>query len=71
MAVSPISVDGIYESEDVALMRDAIEAVCAELGIQSCERDRREAIATRVMHAWMAGGRMPLNLVNAGLESRH
>ena len=70
MAVFPTSAYGIYESEDIALMHDAIEAVCTELGISSTERDRREAIATNVMHAWMTGGRMPLNLVNAGLESR-
>jgi len=59
---------GIYDAEDLALMQGAIEAVCTELGIQSTDHARREAVAGRVMRTWRNGARMPLNLVHAGLD---
>ncbi|TWG96862.1 hypothetical protein L598_002400000330 [Mesorhizobium sp. J18] len=59
---------GIYDTEDLALMQDAIEAVCTELGIKSTDRAKREAVAGRVMRTWRNGARMPLNLVHAGLD---
>lgn len=68
MAGSERPNEGIYETEDMALMHDAIEAVCAELGIKPADHGRREAVAARVIHSWAAGGRTPLNLVNAGLN---
>lgn len=62
---------GIFETHELAIMQGAIEAVCAELGIKPTDRARREAVAGKVMLSWSAGGRMPLNLVAAGLDGAH
>lgn len=61
--------EGVYETEDMALMQAAIEAVCNELGIRPADSSRREAVANGVLHSWTAGGRFPLNLVSAGLSA--
>ncbi len=58
---------GGYNPQDMAVMRDAIEAVCGELGIARGSTARREAVAKRVMAAYDKGPRQPLNLVHAGL----
>jgi hypothetical protein len=58
---------GGYNPQDMAVMRDAIEAVCGELGIARGSTARREAVAKRVMAAYENGPRQPLNLVHAGL----
>lgn len=52
---------------DLARMRSVIKAVCDELGVQAREQARREAVAERVLDAYRHGGRLPLNLVAAGL----
>lgn len=59
---------GIFNTDELAVMQGAIEAVCAELGIKPTDSARREAVAGNVMRSWSAGGRMPLNLVAAGLD---
>ena len=59
---------GIYDSDDLALMHRAIEAVCAELGIEPTDIAAREVIAGHVMRSWSRGGRTPLSLVSAGLD---
>ncbi|MCR4268527.1 hypothetical protein [Nitratireductor sp. ZSWI3] len=59
---------GIYDAEDMAAMESAIEAVCSELGIGRSDRKTRERVAGHVMRSWADGRRMPLNLVQAGLD---
>ena len=56
-----------YNSQDMARMREAIDAVCGELGITDGSTAEREAVARRIMAAYDTGRRQPLNLVNAGL----
>ena len=56
-----------YNRSDMAAMRDAIDAVCGELGIAQTSTDAREEVAKRVMAAYDTGRRQPLNLVHAGL----
>lgn len=58
---------GGYNSRDMAIMRDAIDAVCGELGIARGSTAAREAVAKRVIAAYDTGRRQPLNLVHAGL----
>ncbi|WP_295814743.1 hypothetical protein [uncultured Nitratireductor sp.] len=60
---------GIYDADEMAAMENAIEAVCSELGIKRNDKKSRERIAGHVMRSWASGRRMPLNLVQAGLES--
>lgn len=48
-------------------MKQAIDAVCDELGVTPEESRRREAIARGVVAAYRHGRRLPLNLVDAGL----
>lgn len=59
-----------YNSQDMDRMREAIDAVCGELGIMRGSTAEREAVARRVMVAYATGPRYPLNLVNAGLGGR-
>ncbi|MDN2568473.1 hypothetical protein N1F89_19790 [Aquibium sp. A9E412] len=59
---------GIYDPDELERLHGAIEAVCTELGIEAADAVRREAVAGRVLHAWSRGGRLPLNLIEAGLE---
>lgn len=59
---------GIYEAEDIAAMEKAIEAVCSELGVGRGDRRAREHVAGNVMRSWASGRRMPLNLVQAGID---
>lgn len=69
MTGSGFSITGIYETEDMALMQAAIDAVCNELGIRQVDHHRREAVASGVLHSWTSGGRTPLSLVHAGLSA--
>jgi hypothetical protein len=69
MTASVRPIEGIYETEDMALMQAAIDAVCNELNITSADHGRREAVASSILMSWTAGGRMPLNLVQAGLSA--
>jgi hypothetical protein len=50
-----------------AVVKQAIEAVCAELGLEDGERARRRAVRERIVEAYRLGRRQPLNLVDAGL----
>ena len=59
---------GIYRPNEIDQMHDAIDAVCAELGIRPADLDRRERIAGSVMNEWARGRRTPLHLVRAGLD---
>jgi len=56
-----------YNRQDMAAMREAIDAVCGELGIARGSTEAREEVARRVMAAYATGRRHPLNLVHAGL----
>lgn len=47
----------------------AIEAVCAELGLGVRPDERRSRIASGIASTWRDGRRLPLNLVNAGLDA--
>jgi hypothetical protein len=60
-----------YNAQDMAQMRDAIDAVCGELGIARNSTAQREIVAKRVMAAYARGRRQPLNLVHAGLGDFH
>ncbi len=59
---------GIYEADEIMAMQQAIEAVCDELGIRHSDAKTRERVAGHVMRSWANGRRMPLNLVQAGLD---
>lgn len=59
---------GVYDAKDMAEISIAIDAVCAELGIDSTDKVRRERVAGRIMRSWASGRRMPLWLVQAGLD---
>lgn len=48
-------------------VRQALDAVCAELGIDYDEHDLRDAIAQGMEAAWRHGRTQPLYLVDAGL----
>ncbi len=47
----------------------AVEAVCSELGLVLRADARRERIASGITSTWRDGRRLPLNLVNAGLDA--
>jgi hypothetical protein len=47
----------------------AIEAVCAELGLGARSDERRSRVAFGITSTWCDGRRLPLNLVNAGLDA--
>lgn len=49
---------------DIAVVADV---VCRELGIATSEIKRRRAVEDRILRAYGAGCRQPLNLVTAGL----
>lgn len=59
---------GVFDAGDMSEMQNAIDAVCAELGVRETDRARRERIAGCVMQSWAAGHRTPLRLVSAGLD---
>lgn len=59
---------GVYDAKDLVEIRNAVEAVCAELGIDHKDQMGRERIATHVMRSWALGRRTPLGLVHAGLD---
>ncbi len=60
-----------YDRSDMSAMREAIDAVCGELGIARSSTAAREEVARRVMAAYATGRRHPLNLVHAGLGGIH
>ncbi|MDZ5698030.1 hypothetical protein [Chelativorans sp. M5D2P16] len=68
MQTSGMANVGVYDSKDLAEIRSAVEAVCAELGIDRADQVNRERVASRVMRSWSLGRRTPLGLVQAGLE---
>lgn len=59
---------GIFAPHELQSMQSVIDAVCAELGVQNREMERRKAVADRVMSAYRRGDRHPLTLVQAGLS---
>ena len=59
---------GVYDPDDMVEIRNAVEAVCAELGIERTDKVGRERVATHVMRSWALGRRTPLGLVHAGLD---
>ena len=50
-------------------VRQALDAVCREMGIRSSELKRRAAVARSIEAAWQAGRTQPLNLVDAGIQA--
>ncbi|WP_173931987.1 hypothetical protein [Chelativorans sp. Marseille-P2723] len=68
MLPSGMAEAGVYDAEDMMEIRNAVEAVCAELGIDRADQPSRERIATHVMRSWVLGRRTPLGLVQAGLD---
>ncbi|MCT7374857.1 hypothetical protein [Chelativorans salis] len=69
MATSGKAEIGIFDAEELAEIRTAVEAVCAELGIGRDDTKGREEVASRMMRSWVLGRRTPLGLVNAGLDA--
>lgn len=69
MFKSGISDLGVYDATDLASIRGAVEAVCAELGITREDQMSRERVASHIMRSWETGHRTPLGLVKAGLDS--
>lgn len=57
-----------FDREATARMREAADAVCAELGVTESGK-RREAIEGRIAHSWRNGRTQPLYLVHAGLQA--
>jgi len=53
--------------DELALTQPVIDAVCSELGITAREIARRRAVSERVYAAFRSG-RLPLNMVTAGLQ---
>ncbi|WP_163267835.1 hypothetical protein [Chelativorans alearense] len=68
MTTSGKAVTGMFDTEELAEIRTAVEAVCAELGIDRTDQKGREEVASRMMRSWALGRRTPLGLVNAGLD---
>ncbi|GGA70512.1 hypothetical protein GCM10011385_25470 [Nitratireductor aestuarii] len=69
MIASGLNDIGVYDANDMASIRGAVEAVCAELGITKDDQMSRERIASNIMRSWEVGHRTPLGLVKAGLDS--
>jgi len=59
---------GVYNCDDMAMMRGAVDAVCTELGIAISDEGRRDGVARRIVAAYEVGRRAPLYLVHAGLS---
>ncbi|WP_309083183.1 hypothetical protein [Chelativorans sp.] len=59
---------GVYDAKEIAVISDAVEAVCSELGIDRADLVSRERVASHVMRSWSLGRRTPLGLVQAGLD---
>lgn len=55
--------------EDQARLRDAINAVCAELGLADDHAPRRALVEASMRDAFRRGPRHNLNLVDAGLRT--
>ena len=68
MLPSGVTDTGVYDAKDMAAIRSAIDAVCAELGIDRADQIGRERVANHVMRSWALGRRTPLGLVQAGLD---
>jgi hypothetical protein len=69
MLTSGMSDLGVYDANDMASIRSALEAVCSELGITREDQISRERVASHIMRSWETGHRTPLGLVKAGLDS--
>jgi len=69
MIASGLNDIGVYDPNDMANIRSAVEAVCAELGITREDQIARERVASHIMRSWETGHRTPLGLVKAGLDS--
>ncbi|MCT8998418.1 hypothetical protein [Chelativorans intermedius] len=67
MSTSKRAAGTIYDAEELAEIRTAVEAVCTELGIDKADTAGRERVASGIMRSWAAGRRTPLWLVHAGL----
>lgn len=61
--------DMTLDASAKAEIERAIEAVCAELGLGGRADERRVRIASGIASTWRDGRRLPLNLVNAGLDA--
>lgn len=68
MQPSGIDEKGVYDPMEMAEIRSAVEAVCAELGIEHSDQANRERVARRIIRSWTQGRRTPLWLVSAGLD---
>jgi hypothetical protein len=68
MLPSGMADTGVYDAKDMAEIRSAVEAVCAELGIDRTDKASRERVASHVIRSWALGRRTPLGLVHAGLD---
>lgn len=68
MQASGLDGIGVYDAKEMAEIRSAVDAVCAELGIDPSDHANRERIANRIIFSWSQGRRMPLWLINAGLD---
>jgi len=60
--------DGVFNPLEMCQMNAAINAVCDELGIRPTDQPLRERVAGSVISSWSRGGRLPLDLVRAGLD---
>ena len=67
---NPREMTRVFAPHELASMQSVIEAVCSELGVTTRQRARRQAVADRVMWAYSAGARLPLQMVDAGLDER-
>ncbi|WP_274426602.1 hypothetical protein [Chelativorans sp. YIM 93263] len=68
MQASGLDGTGVYDPREMAEIREAVDAVCGELGIGPADQVNRERIANRIIYCWAQGRRAPLWLVTAGLD---
>lgn len=61
--------DMVLDPAGRAEIERAIEAVCWELGFDALRDERRARVASGITSTWRDGRRLPLNLVNAGLDA--
>lgn len=58
-----------FSDDDCTQLRNAIDAVCAELGLEGETAPRRALIEARMRDAFIRGPRNNLNLVDAGFRA--
>ncbi|MCO6393049.1 hypothetical protein GTW25_18675 [Aliihoeflea aestuarii] len=58
-----------FSDDDCLRLRDAIDAVCEELGLDRDAAPRRAVVEARMRDAFKHGPRHNLNLVDAGLRA--